>query len=175
MSNTTHRPATFTEANAWVHLTLDQFNRHFPYVSMIWQAQDGRVWVEITEGSKRDRGELAWWERGQNRSRKPVLPCGCLIRVAYVPSQGQTICTFSNPAIGFRTKLRISGRLMLSAGSLSSLKDRLCVHPHDEATVELSLRSSLAESRGRSTSGRMPWRGFGDGSGSFEVELAAAG
>ena len=142
-----HRPATFTEANAWVHLSPESFMRLFPYVSMIWKTEDGRVLVETDGASGTDGHDLAWWEQQQQRTGDPVLPCGCRVRVHYVPHARMTICTFWNPAIAFHAKLRISGRLMLSANSLSGFKDALCIHPHDEVTVELSLRSSLAESR----------------------------
>jgi len=42
----TFRPATFTKATAWVQLAPDQFARHLPHVTTIWQAEDSRVWVE---------------------------------------------------------------------------------------------------------------------------------
>ena len=143
----TRRPATFTEANAWVQLSPESFTRRFPHVRTIWQTEDGRVWVETDGASEPDDGDLAWWELEAQRTGEPLLPCGCRVRVHYVPHVRKTILTFSNPAIAFHAKLRISGRLMLSASSLSRVKDALCMHPHDEATVELSLRSSLAESR----------------------------
>ena len=38
--------ASFTEANAWVHLPPESFTRHFPSIRAIWQAEGGQVWVE---------------------------------------------------------------------------------------------------------------------------------
>lgn len=142
-----HRPATFTEANAWVQLSPESFTRHFPYIRQIWQAADGRVWLETDGTSWLDERGLAWWEREARQTGEPMLPCGCRVRVHYVPHARKTICTFWSPAIAFHTKLRISGRLMLSAASLSGIKDALCVHPHDQETVEQRLAGSLAESR----------------------------
>jgi len=68
-----------------------------------------------------------------------VLPCGCRVRVRYVPHAQESICTFWNQDTAFHARLRISRRLMLSADSLSRVKKALCVHPHDEATVEQEL------------------------------------
>lgn len=143
------RPATFTEANAWVHLSPESFTRLFPHVTTIWQTEDGRVLVETDEPSQPDQCELAWWEQEARRSGEPVLPCGCWVRVHYVPHAGRTLCRFWNPTTGFFTKLRISGRLMLSACSPSDVKDALCVHPHDEATVEQTLESSTVHGHAR--------------------------
>ena len=142
MHSLTPRPATFSEANAWVHLSTESFMSLFPYISTIWQTEEGRVWVETDATSGPDDGELAWWEQEAERAGEPVLPCGCLVRVRYVRHAQETICTFWNAAIAFHAKLRISGRLMLSAGFLTHVKDALCVHPHDEATVEQRLQSS---------------------------------
>lgn len=41
--NLTRRPATFTEANAWVHLAPESFTRLFPHITTIWQTEEGRV------------------------------------------------------------------------------------------------------------------------------------
>lgn len=141
----THRLATFTEANAWVHLAPDQFTRLFPSVTTIWQAEDGRVWVQTDGVRSRDEAEPAWWELEQERRGEAVLPCGCQVHVHCVPHARGTICTFRNPTIGFHRRLRISGRLMLSANALSGLKDAVCVHPHDERTVEEALARSPGE------------------------------
>lgn len=135
----TPRPATFTEANAWVHLSPESFMGHFPYISTIWQIEEGRVWVETDGASGPDDGELTWWEQEAKRAGEPVLPCGCRVRVRYVPHAQETLCTFWNPDTAFHARLRISGRLMVSADSLSRVKEALCVHPHDEATVEQEL------------------------------------
>ena len=135
----TRRLATFTEANAWVHLAPEKFKRHFPYVSTIWKTEDGKVWVETDRTAAQGPLARASWERRRERSGDSKLPCGCSLRVAYVPRRRETICAFSNPAIAFRRRLRISGRLMLTAGALSRLGEALCVHPHDEATVEQRL------------------------------------
>jgi hypothetical protein len=149
MGNLTCRLATFTEANAWVHLSPESFMLHLPYICTIWQTEEGRVWVETDGVPRPDKRDLAWWELQAQRTGEPVLPCGCGVRVHYVPHARKTICTFSNPAIGFLMKLRISGRLMLSACSLSDVKDALCVHPHDEATVEQNLESRTVHGHAR--------------------------
>ncbi len=138
----TPRPATFTEANAWVHLSPESFMLHFPYISTIWQTEEGRIWVETDGASGPDDGELAWWEQEAERAGEPVLPCGCRVRVYYVPHARKTICTFWNPAIAFQAKLTISGPLMLSARSLTHIKEALCVHPHDEGTVTQRVEGS---------------------------------
>ncbi len=143
----TPRPATFTEANAWVHLSPESFMLHFPYISTIWQTEEGRVWVETDGASGPDDGELAWWEQEADRADEPVLPCGCRVRVHYVPHARKTICTFWNPAIAFRTKLRISRHFMLNVGAVSRIREALCVHPHDEETVVQQLKRALSESR----------------------------
>jgi len=39
--------ATLTEANAWVHFSPESFMLHFPYISTIWQTEEGQVWVEV--------------------------------------------------------------------------------------------------------------------------------
>ncbi len=135
----TRRPATFTEANAWVHLSPESFMRLFPYISTIWQIEDGCVRVETDGSSEPDEWDFAWWELEAQRTGEPALPCGCWVRVHYVPHARQTICSFWNPTTGFFTRLRISGRLMLSACSLSGVKEALSVHPHDEQTFEQAL------------------------------------
>lgn len=58
----TRRLETFTEANAWVHLSPDRFRRYFPCVRAIWQAEAGPVWVESDSASALDESDLAWWE-----------------------------------------------------------------------------------------------------------------
>ena len=143
MPSLIRRPATFTEANAWVHLSPESFMLHFPYICTIWQTEEGRVWVETRDASGADNDDLAWWEQEAVRSGEPVLPCGCQVLVHFVPHAGKTICTFANPAIAFRTRLRLSGRLMLSAHCLSRVKEALYVHPHDEETVEQRLKGSV--------------------------------
>lgn len=45
----TRRLATFPEANAWVHLSPEWFARFFPSLRSVWQAEDGRVWVEADQ------------------------------------------------------------------------------------------------------------------------------
>ena len=137
----TPRPATFTEANAWVHLSPENFSRLFPSVSTIWQTEDGRVLVETDGSSEPDPWGLAWWEREAQRTGEPVLPCGCWVRIHYVPHARRTLCRFWNPTTGFLMKLRISGRLMLAVCSLADVKDALSVHPHDEGTFERGLKA----------------------------------
>jgi len=139
--NVTHRLVTFTEANAWVHLAPESVMRLFPHVRTIWQTEDGRVLVETDESCEPGQWDLAWWEHEQQQSGEPVLPCGCWVRVHYVPHARRTICRFWNPTTGFFMKLRISRRLMLSAYSLSDVKDARCVHPHDEQTFEDALEA----------------------------------
>jgi hypothetical protein len=151
MRNLSHRPATFTEANAWVHLSPENFARLFPHVTTIWQTEDGRVVVETDGTSELDLWDLAYWEQEAQRSGEPVLPCGCWVRVHYVPHARKTLCRFWNPTTGFFTKLRISAHLMLSAGCLSDVKDALCAHPHDEQTFENALEAA-AERVGHLTS-----------------------
>ena len=41
------RPATFTEANGWVHLPPEWFTRHIPSIRSVWQAEGWKVWVGI--------------------------------------------------------------------------------------------------------------------------------
>jgi len=136
------RPATFTEANTWVHLAPESFMRFFPHICTIWQTEEGYVLVETDEVSRPSDRELAWWEQKRHRAEEPGLPCGCQVRVRYVRHRGETLCTFWNSDTAFHARLRISRRLMLSAGSLTWVKEAICVHPHDERTVEqrLSLR-----------------------------------
>lgn len=43
----------------------------------------------------------------------------------YAPHASETICTFTNSAIGSRARLRISRRLMLSVGSILHVKEAL--------------------------------------------------
>ncbi len=143
----TRRPATFTEANAWVHLPPEWFGRHFRYIASVWQTEGSKVWVETDTSRGPDDGELAWWERAERQIGEPVLPCGCQVRVRYLPHARETVCAFSNPAISFHSKLRISSRLMLSAGAVSRLDGALCIHPHDEETIVQQLERALTESR----------------------------
>ena len=145
MSNLSRRPATFTEANAWVHLSPENFIRVFPHVNTIWQTEEGCVWVETDEVFRPHDRELAWWEHEAERTGEPVLPCGCWVRVHYVPHARKTICRFWNPTTGFFMKLRISGRLMLSACSISGVKDALSLHPHDEQTFEQALEAEAKQ------------------------------
>ncbi len=135
----TPRPATFTEANAWVHLSPESFMRLFPHICTIWQTEEGCVVVETDEVSRPHGHELAWWEQHAERTGEPGLPCGCEVRVRYVRHRQETICTFWNPDTAFHARLRLSGRLMLAAGALSHVKEAVSVHPHDEATVEQKL------------------------------------
>jgi len=60
--------ATFTEANAWVHLPPGAFTRHFPSIRSVWQAEGGQVWVgaEVTPGL--DQPGFAWWELAEQRT-----------------------------------------------------------------------------------------------------------
>ncbi len=53
------RPATFTEVNAWVHISPNQFTRHFPCIRAVWQTGGGQVWVEAEEPLGVERPELA--------------------------------------------------------------------------------------------------------------------
>ncbi len=145
----TCRLATFTEANAWVHLPPERFARHFPTIRSVWQAEGGQVWVEVEKSPGVDHRTLAWWELAEQHTGEPVLPCGCWIQVRYRPHARETVCTFSNRAIAFHTILRISGRLMLAASAPSRLHDAVCVHPHDEGTVQERLETSLSEVRAR--------------------------
>jgi len=143
----TRRHATFTEANAWVHLSPDRFSRHFPYIEATWQADDGTVWVEIDRARRDDGCQVTWWELAEARTGEPVLPCGCLVSIRYRPHSRETVCTFSNGVTAFRTTLRISGRLMLVASAPSRLHEAICVHPHDEGTVQAQLEQALSEAR----------------------------
>ena len=143
------RLATFTEANAWVHLPPEWFTRHFPSIRSVWQAEGGQVWVEAEELRGAERPEPAWWELAEQRTGEPVLPCGCLVQVRYRPHTRETLCKFSNGVTAFRTTLRISGSLMLIASALSRLHEALWVHPHDEGTVQEYLEQVLSDARTR--------------------------
>ena len=143
----TRRHATFTEANAWVHLAPEWFTRHFPSIRSVWQAEGGLVWVEVKDLPALDQRDFAWWELAEQRTGEPVLPCGCWVQVRYRPHARETLCTFSNGVSAFRTTLRISGRLMLVANALSRLHEAICVHPHDEGTVQAQLEQALSEAR----------------------------
>ena len=145
----TRRLAIFTEANAWVHLPPEWFTRHFPSIRSVWQAEDGRVWVEADDPPGLEQREFAWWELAEQRTEEPVLPCDCWVQVRYRPHAKETVCTFSNRATGFRTTLRISGRLMLVASAASRLHEAVRVHPHDEGTVQGQLEQTLSEARTR--------------------------
>jgi hypothetical protein len=145
----TRRHATFTEANAWVHLAPERFTRHFPSIRSVWHAEGGRVWVDVKNPPGLDQCDFAWWEMAEQRTGEPVLPCGCWVQVRYRPHARETVCTFSNQSNAFHATLRISGRLMLVASALSRLHEALCVHPHDEATVQGQLEQALSEARSR--------------------------
>jgi hypothetical protein len=145
----TRRLATFTEANAWVHLPPEWFARQFPSIRSVWQAEGGQVWVEAGDPSGLDQRDFAWWEMVEQRTGEPVLACGCWIRVRYRPHARETVCTFSNPATSFRATLRISGRLMLVASAPSRLHEAVGVHPHDEGMVQGHLEQALSEARAR--------------------------
>ena len=75
-----HRPATFTEANAWVHLPREWFTRHLPSIRSVWRAEGGQVLVEAE-----DQPAFVRWEMAEQRTGEPVLPCGCWVRVRYRP------------------------------------------------------------------------------------------
>ncbi len=120
-TNVTRHPATFTEANAWVHLAPDQFTRDFPEISTVWQTEDERVWVETDGVLSSGKADLAWWELQEKQRGEPVLPCGCRVHVHYVPHAGETICSLRNPDIGFYRRLRISGLLRLAANAACSV------------------------------------------------------
>jgi hypothetical protein len=141
------RSATFTEANAWVHLSPEWFPRHFPSLRSVWQTEDGRVWVDVTEPLGVEQPALALWELAERRTGEAVLPCGCRIQVRYRPHARETLCTFFNKVTGFVTTLQISPRLMLIASAPAWMHEALCVHPHDEATVREQLEQALAEAR----------------------------
>jgi hypothetical protein len=143
------RLATFTEANAWVHLSPESFTRRFPSIRSVWQADGGQVWVEAEELRGAERPELVWWELAEQQTGEPVLHCGCMVQVRYRPHTRETVCTFSNRATAFHTTLRISGRQMLVANAVAHLHKALCVHPHDEGTVEQYLEQALSDARTR--------------------------
>ncbi len=69
MTHTLRRLATFTEANAWVHLPPESFARHFPSIRSVWQPEGGKVWVEAEDPLGVERPELAWWELESRKSR----------------------------------------------------------------------------------------------------------
>jgi hypothetical protein len=143
----TRRHATFNEANAWVHLRPAWFRRHLRSIRSVWQAEDGRVWVEDEGSPGVVYHALAQWELAAQRTGEPVLPCGCRVRVRYRRHARETVCTFSNETTTYRTTLRISGLLMLIASAPSHLHEAVCVHPHDEGTVQAQLEQALSEAR----------------------------
>jgi len=83
MRSVTPRPATFTEANSWVHLAPDQFTRHFPHVTTIWQAEDARVWVETNNHPGLDQREFAWWVLAEHRTGEPMFPVAAGFKCAF--------------------------------------------------------------------------------------------
>ena len=143
------RPATFTEANCWVHFAPARFARYFPSIRSVWQAGDGRIWVEAREATGLDLPEYARWELAERSTGEPVLPCGCRVQVRYLARDRVTVCTFSNQTTGFRMRLRISGELMLTASAPSHMHEAVCAHPHDETTVREQLERTLAGVRAR--------------------------
>lgn len=144
------RSATFTEANAWVHLPPESFARHFPSIRLVWQSEGGHVWVDAEDPPGLERLPARVGNSSNSTpDEEPILLCGCLVQVRYRPHARETICAFSNRATAFHTTLRISGRLMLVASALSRLHEAICVHPHDEGTVQAKLGQALSEARTR--------------------------
>lgn len=72
------RLATFTEANAWVHLPPEWFTCHFPSIRSVWQAEGGQVWVEAE-----DQPAFVLWEMAEQRTGDPVLPVAAGFKCAF--------------------------------------------------------------------------------------------
>jgi hypothetical protein len=146
------RPATFTEANAWVHFEPDTLVHRFPTIVAFWWDADGRVWVETDDGSE---SELptdplcpvthqalstlldGGWETLAERA--PRLPCGCYAVLRYEAGTQEVCCAFARRADRFSTELRLPEEAVLTLPSLAEVVKAFHAHPHDEQTFEQAL------------------------------------
>lgn len=67
----TRRLATFTEANAWLHLPTEWFARHFPSIRSVWQTEGGQAWVKADDPRGLEQRGFAWWEFAEQRTGDP--------------------------------------------------------------------------------------------------------